>query len=415
MGAGGARQRPPEVGRVGDQRTNAAAFEEGDDRIDLRPHAALRKLACGEMAPRFLEAYALERLGHFKEALALTADIPEGQHTPNMVALRSVLLWRTGKSVEAKAAAEQAVGSGLDWLWAKATANNTLGYLAVTEERFLEAASLFKKSASLYLTTGEKNRWVGSLNNYAIALDRVAEAAEKAGKDGETLERLQADAEAAYRQTLQALEQTGENPPLKARILLNIGMLWERRREWDKAEEYYLEATPIAEEAGVLEISARLHLNLGFAYLKQSKASPARNSFLKAIDFAAKAGEFQIQGIAVGNLAFLDNDPDAIEIALELFKQSGNPDRLAEYARVSEQILKSNIEQALSDNNSSRVYQLLTRLSDLYTQLQSREKLEGVASAQKALLHIEDTRPIKDLLLGMLSQPEASLGLNGSN
>ncbi|MDX2006886.1 MAG: tetratricopeptide repeat protein [Meiothermus sp.] len=351
---------------------------------------------------RFLEAYALERLGRFKEALVLTADIPEAQHTPSMVALRSVLLWRTGKSHEARAAAEQAVQSGLDWLWAKATANNTLGYLAHSEERFLDAASSFKKAASLYLTAGEKNRWVGSLNNHAMALDELAQLAEKEGQSAERLEALQANAEQAYQQTLQALEQTGDNPTLRARILLNIGLLWQRRTQLDKAEEYFVEAHEHAERANTLEISARLHLNLGMVYLGQEKIDEAREQFSKAISCAAQAGEFVIQGRAVGNIAFLDNDPDGIEVAIDLLRQSNHADALAVYIKDYETVLARNIEKSLQENNPSKAHRLLGKLDELYSLLGIADKSERVGSAQRALRSINDTRPVKDLLFSLI-------------
>lgn len=365
---------------------------------------------------RFLEAYALERLGRFKEALELLQALPQTGHDPNTVALRSVLLWRTGKSAEAKRTAQQALSSSLDWLWARATANNTLGYLAVAEERFLEAASLFKKAASLYQAAGEKSRWVGSLNNYAIALDRVAEAAEKEGKDQAALERLQADAEQAYQQTLEALGQSGENPTLRARILLNLGMLWRRRKDWARAEKQYLEALTFAEQANALEISARLQLNLGVVYLQQQQTAQARSSFTAAIDHAARAGEFLIQGQAVGNLAFLDSDPDTMEVALELIEQSGNQDILVSCLQDYEAVLKRNFEGALLSNNAALAHQLLTRLSRLYERLDKSHKADKVESALQALLHMRDTRPHKDLLLALIANSgDAPLSAEGRN
>jgi tetratricopeptide (TPR) repeat protein len=358
-----------------------------------------------EPQARFLEAYALERLGRFKEALALTDDVPEALHTPNLVALRSVLLWRTGKSDEAQVLAERAIHSGLDWLWAKATANNTLGYLALAQERFLDAASSFNKAASLYLMAGEKNRWVGSLNNHAMALDELAQSSQLQGRSPEKLEVMQTEAEQAYQQTLQALEETGENPTLKARILLNIGLLWEKRKQWDKAEEYYLDASEHADKANTLEISARLQLNLGMVYLGQHKTLEARTSFSKAIGYAVQAGEYIIQGCAVGNLAFLDNDPDGIEVAIDLLRHSDDLGDVAIYLKDLQTVLLSNTEQALMENNPSKAHRLLGKLNELYGLLGMTRQAQLVADAQRTLLGTHDIRAIQDLLFKLSEQP----------
>lgn len=358
-----------------------------------------------EPQARFLEAYALERLGRFKEALALTGDVVEELHSPNMVALRSVLLWRTGKSDEAQAQAERAMHSGLDWLWAKATANNTLGYLALAQERFLDAASSFNKAASLYLMAGEKNRWVGSLNNHAMALDELAQASQLQGQTPEKLEAMQTEAEQAYQQTLQALEQTGENPTLKARILLNIGLLWEKRRQWDRAEAFYLEAREQAERVGSLDVSARLCLNLGMVYLGQHKTLEARASFSQAIGYAVQAGEYTIQGCAVGNLAFLDNDPDGIEVAIDLLRHSNDLGDLGIYLQDLQTVLVSNTEQALLENNPSKAQRLLGKLNELYRLLGMTRQAQLVSGVQQALLGTHDVRAIQDLLLDLSEQP----------
>jgi tetratricopeptide (TPR) repeat protein len=358
-----------------------------------------------EPQARFLEAYALERLGRFKEALALTGDVAEALHSPNMVALRSVLLWRTGKSDDAQVLAEQAIKSGLDWLWAKATANNTLGYLALGQERFLDAASSFNKAASLYLMAGEKNRWIGSLNNHAMALDELAQASQLQGQTPEKLEALQTEAEQAYQQTLQALEQTGENPSLKARILLNIGLLWEKRKHWDKAETFYLEAREQAEQVGSLDVSARLSLNLGMVYLGQQKTPEARASFSQAIGYAVQAGEYIIQGCAVGNLAFLDNDPDGIEVAIDLLRHSNDLGDLSIYLKDLQTVLLSNTEQALLDNNPSKAQRLLGKLNELFGLLGMLRQAQLVTEAQHALRGTHDVRAMKDLLLNLSEQP----------
>jgi tetratricopeptide (TPR) repeat protein len=225
------------------------------------------------------------------------------------------------------------------------------------------------------------------------------------GQAPEKLEALQTEAEQAYQQTLQALEQTGENPSLKARILLNIGLLWEKRKHWDKAETFYLEAREQAEQVGSLDVSARLCLNLGMVYLGQQKTPEARASFSQAIGYAVQAGEFIIQGCAVGNLAFLDNDPDGIEVAIDLLRHSNDLGDLGIYLKDLQTVLLSNTEQALLDNNPSKAQRLLGKLMELYGLLGMTRQAQLVTEAQHALRGTHDVQAMKDLLLNLSEQP----------
>ena len=285
----------------------------------------------------FLEAYALERKGLYKKALELLQTMDESFHTPDVIALMSVLFWRCGKRDEAQRAAEVASRSGLEWLWAKATAMNTLGYITQAKEDFLESASCFKKAASLYKAKEDKQRWVGALNNYAIVLDKLAEKSDELTD----VEKWSGEAEQAYQAALVALDELGDNPLLSARILVNLGLLWERRQDWSKAESYYLQASNLAQEVNTHSMVARIQLNLGFVYFKQEQINKAREYFDKAISTANQAGEFLIQGKAMALLAYMQKDLDVMEVAIDLVKQSGNEDELKNCEKYYELILEA--------------------------------------------------------------------------
>ncbi len=341
----------------------------------------------------FLEAYALERKGLYKQAIDLLQTMDESLYTPDVVALMSVLFWRCGKREEAEKAAEVASESGLEWLWAKATAMNTLGYIANAKEDFLEGASCFKKAASLYKAKEDKQRWVGALNNYAISLDKLAEKSD----DAVSVERWSNDAEQAYQAALEALDELGDNPLLSTRILLNLGLLWERRQNWSKAESYYLQASKFAQEVNVHDMTARIQLNLGFVYSKQKRVKEAIHCFNKAIDVAHKAGEFLVQGQAMMHLADMNNDVDTMEVALDLIQQSGNIDRLKQLQKYYEGLLKHKLGQALTTTNNTRYVQmLLEKLERLY-KIQKRTNL--LIKVKDALKNIENSANLDSLRL----------------
>ncbi len=167
------------------------------------------------------------------------------------------MLWRRGKPEGAKYLAESVQNCGSDWLWARATAHNTLGYLAYDNQAYEEACSFFKKAASLFQTAGYTSRYAGGLNNYANALGAMAEAEVQRGADEEHVVPRWEEARKAYGDAREALEQSGDDPAQRARILLNIGMFWERQKDWQQATENYLHALTIAET--LTELTARLH------------------------------------------------------------------------------------------------------------------------------------------------------------
>ncbi len=350
----------------------------------------------------FLEAYALERLGHYKRAIDLLEGLAEELYNPNIIALRSTLFWRCGKRQQARYAAETASQSGLDWLWAKATAMNTLGYLAHAEEKFLEAPSYFKKAASFYQATNDGNRWVGALNNYAIALDKLAMNEEEKGNDA--VSKLREDAELAYKNALTALDEIEDNPILRARILLNLGILWERCQDLKQAESYYLEANKIALTIGAHEVTARLKLSLGYIYFQQKRTSEATTFFNQAINIGHKAGEFFIQGAAMANLANMNTSPDTMEVALELIEKSGNMDELYTYQKAYEKMLKRILEQALLNNNTREAQLLLTKLEQLYQKQDKPMNIVRVQDALDALVNLVDASQNKTMLMSLLDE-----------
>lgn len=353
---------------------------------------------------RFLEAYALERLGRYKEAQASLKPLPTDAYTPNLTALSSALLWRRGKGDEAKVVAEKALESGLDWLWARALAHSTLGGIAYAGEHFLEAASCFKKAGSLFQACGDLNRWVGSLDNHATALDTMAEVEERRGGDAEMVERLRNEAEEGYRIALEALERVRDNKTQRARILLNIGMLWEYRKDWDRAKEYYLEALPLAESVNNLSLMAQLHLNLGNAPFMHQQLLEAKEHYQQALYLAVQAGESFVQGVAAANLANLENDPDGMEVALELLEQNNNQEQLSFYEGSYEEILKIRLREALEQNDTAKAYRLFSSLGELYKKKRLTRKAEKVEDALGVLTHSVLSHQNSAFLLALLQE-----------
>jgi tetratricopeptide (TPR) repeat protein len=228
-------------------------------------------------------------------------------------------------------------------------------------------------------------------------------------------ETMFAKAEKAYQEVLKALKEAPDRG-MEARALLNLGMLWECQKNWREAERYYLLAQPLLEGLDFLEISARLYLNLGMVYLEQKKAEDAKHYFFKAVDYAKKAGEYLIQGLALGNLSYLERDADSMEIALELLEKSGNTERHAFYENDYEKIVKMNLETALLANNAREAQHLLTKLAHLYQRREADKSVANVQDALQALSQFTDLKASKDLLMAFIETKEHQAELsNPSN
>jgi tetratricopeptide (TPR) repeat protein len=252
--------------------------------------------APAEPATLLLRARALERAQQYREGLELLQGL---EASPEVLALRGAILWRLGRTQEAKEASEQALhGSEA----ARAEALNTLALLASLAGQHAEAASLLRRSASLWLLLGDRGRRAGALNNLAIAQSELGQ-----------------DAEAAFGE---ALEAAGDDLALRARTLINLGRVREGRPDRAGAVAAYQEAATLAQEAGALGTAARAWNNLG-ALEHPTSPQAAREAYQRSLALARQAGEKLLLATSLINLAELTHDREALEEALRLSEESG--------------------------------------------------------------------------------------------
>lgn len=330
----------------------------------------------------FLHAYALERSERFKDALHIIETLPDQQHNPNGCALKAILLWRSGKPEEAQKLAKHALSSSLDWMWAQATAYAALGYIASSGGDFTEAVSQFKKSAECYQAAGDRQRWVGLLNNQAIELSKIADNAKRTGESPEVLEQLLNKAEATYQQALSGLRTLEQgNKSLEGRILLNLGRINATHQNWEKAQEYYIQAQKAISGLHLKALEARLSLNLGIIHKHLGLPDQAILLLRKAIDLALEAGEPQIQAFALSHLAILNNDIEQIEVSLDLLSKSGGVEFVQAALVIYRDILRNQIEAALTEKDSEQTRRSLECLQQLHLRVGNTELAEQVTRA----------------------------------
>ncbi|WP_114312075.1 tetratricopeptide repeat protein [Thermus caldifontis] len=272
--------------------------------LSQNPHLGLELLAILSGGPEvlLLRSRILERLGRYREALEAleaTGTALEGLEA-EVAAVRGNVLFRLGQVEEALKEATLARQGGP---WAQGEALNLEGLWAFTRGEFAQAAELFARAAVRFLAAGETARQVDALNNRAIALFELGRP-QAEGVFGE------------------ALEAAGDIPLLRARVLLNLGVVRERQGRIEEAEALYQEALRLAEEAGVLEAMGRAWNNLGALYHRQGRREEAESAYLRALRLAKEGRDWVLTAALLANLAELREDPATLEEAIALLEEA---------------------------------------------------------------------------------------------
>jgi tetratricopeptide (TPR) repeat protein len=253
----------------------------------------------------FLKARAMERAGLFKEALKELNGLSE---SADVLALKGALLWRLGKPEAAQQASEQALDGDIE---ARATALLTLGNLARSKGDYAESITLTRRSAALWQSLGQQDRWADTLNNLA-----VAEAL--AGMDAE--------------QTFaEALRVATDYQVLRAKILINQGIVRERLGNFNDAKGSYREAALLTEQIGSHDLAATAWNNLGVILHKEGRQADAKRAYENALERARNAGERRLLGMFMANYAELTENREAWQEALRILEESGHAEEAAQY------------------------------------------------------------------------------------
>lgn len=271
------------------------------------PQRALESLQGAPDTPelRLLKARALERAGRFQEALAALTGLPE---SAAVLALKGTLLWRLGQPEAAQAASKRALSGELE---VRAEALSTLAHLARSRGDYPEAIALTKRAVALWQSLGQRERWADGLNNLAVALALAGMAAE-----------------AAFAEALSVAE---DYQLLKARILLNQGVMHERAGRLEAAKNAYREAIVLAEQLGGNEIAANAWNNLGVIYHKVGELAAAKGAYEMALERARLAGERRMLGMFMANYAELTENFEAWNEALQILEAAGHAEEAAQY------------------------------------------------------------------------------------
>jgi tetratricopeptide (TPR) repeat protein len=248
-----------------------------------------------------LRARALERSGLYKDSLeVLERAPPETESQAELLALRSTLYARLGRPLEAREAAQGALEGPTE---ARAEAHNTMGMLALSTGDFAAASIAFRRAATLWRAVGDNERWLGALNNLAVGRAQQGE-----------------DAETAFRE---ALEAAKDDPTQRSRLLINLGRALEAAKRLQAAEVAYREAAALAVEIGAFKSAAMAWNNVGSLSHQQGRLPDARAAYEQSLALSRQAGVQEVLGLALANLAELDEDEFGLEEAIRILKIAG--------------------------------------------------------------------------------------------
>ena len=158
-----------------------------------------------------------------------------------------------------------------------------LGEAALAQERFAEAAALFRDvlrrepdNTRARLGLAEAYLGTGAADQALAALDGLDEAGEVAGaaRQGRGIALVVAGRVEEGRDVL--LEAVADKPSLW-RAWNALGRSYDRERRWAEAEEAYQRALAANPEAAIV------HNNLGFSYLSRGRHDEAAARFTRAL------------------------------------------------------------------------------------------------------------------------------------
>jgi tetratricopeptide (TPR) repeat protein len=243
-----------------------------------------------------LRARALERMGHYSEALEWVKRC----RSLDALALEAKLCWRMGETDRAQELAEKALEGSMP---ARAEAFNILGQIIRAKGDHQLALEHHHRAATIWHGLGSRHLQAQALNNMAICLNEL-------GKN--PLELLD-----------QAYVLSDGNPVMHACIYTNRGMYHWRRGFLEEAAIEFQQATKIEEDVEALHPLTMAWLNLGVIYHLRDQIEEASFAYHHALKLADQIGDRLLQGNLLANLAELNCDVAAWEEAIFLLESTG--------------------------------------------------------------------------------------------
>jgi tetratricopeptide (TPR) repeat protein len=233
------------------------------------------------------------------------------------------------------------------------------GHLDIALENYLAGISQFEEGRYPAISQG-------LTNNIGIIFDRKREyqkARDYYLKSGVYLDQLQ-----------DVLNKT-ERLRRQSILYMNIGATYESEEERDKAMEYYVKAKGLANKINDASQQATIYSNIGNLYLHQGKLALSEPNYLEALhiyDSLKDKSKLAVMYMRLG----------------ELYNESGDFDKAIESFTISARIAKETKSAITLFYASDRLYRLLAEKGDyegaFYELVRNKELNDSLNSSEKA-------------------------------
>ncbi|HNT54510.1 MAG TPA: tetratricopeptide repeat protein [Anaerolineaceae bacterium] len=243
-----------------------------------------------------------------RQATALAEKSADSHHLAAALTLQAQALWRLNQRPEAHAlllrALELADLARQDE--AKADTLRMLGNLAYDQDNYTEARLYFEQSLEICRQIGFRRGECSALNSLGILINRIHRGSE--------------EALARYQEALQAASEMGDRHQ-ESLVLINLGIAYRSRREYDQAIQSYKNALKIQEEIDdPLHQSATL-INLAILMNYQYRQMEALRLLEQAIEIKKRIGDQRGESIALVGIGNIWNYLGQYERAEQNFRQ----------------------------------------------------------------------------------------------
>lgn len=230
----------------------------------------------------------------------------------------------------------------------RAIALNNLALVMQEQGRYEEATACYQQVVEIYAAISnqvglghtlsnlasvadQRGEWESAITYYqqSIAVLEKTEArhdlASVYGNLGVAHESLGrwTEAETSYLRCVDIVDEMGESlsePGI--RVLMNLGQLYAKQGDGEKAIQVYSQALEISQELEDDQVESSIWNNLGTVHTRLKQHQNAAECFQKSLELAQRRGDRQAEALALCNVGSSFQDLGQIELAMMCFNNS---------------------------------------------------------------------------------------------
>lgn len=230
----------------------------------------------------------------------------------------------------------------------RAIAINNLALVLQEQARYEEAAACYQQVVDIYAATSnqiglghtlsnlasiadQRGDWENALSYYhqSIAVLEKTEAkhdlASVYGNLGVAYESLGrwTEAETSYLRCVDLVDEMGESiSELGIRVLMNLGQLFAKQGDGEKAIRVYQQALEISQKLEDDQVEFSIWNNLGTVHTRLKQHQDAAKCFQKSLELAQRSGDRKAEALALCNVGSSFQDLGQIGLAMTCFNNS---------------------------------------------------------------------------------------------